>query len=881
MNIRNRLLFVPNFLAIFILCLSLEGNPGLQQVLSNLTPLQKEALLNSGTSQPTESSPSQSQNESVETVDNGKNDEPTETKISEDQKLNNLIFLEQLLLQDLTDFELQQKEAKEGNSLSSSDEIELLESLEQTRKLITQIKRKQREEIARQSLAVDSLQESPVKPFGYDFLRTNPQGQQSDWLIQVPVDYKVGPGDILEILLFGQKNMAYSLQINRDGIIQFPGVGPINILEQQRDFISIKNSINAKIKQNLGDGVQSSISLGSLRSIPVSIVGQVETPGRFMIAPHSTITSALRIAGGVSEKGSLRNISVKRNGNQLVSFDLYEMLLEGDDTNDITLLAGDVLFVPAVGQQVTVLGEVNIPGLFELKKNTSLASLLSMAGGVSPDAFTKQISLQRKNSYGRYDLRTVDSDEKGDMILNGGDLLEVPKAEKRFVDAIEIIGPVERPGYHQWGKDMKLSDMVTNTGFLLDGADMNFAYLIRTDRFRNISIFHFRPSEVIARKSDYSLVPDDRILFLSNLDEVERFKDLRRLIYQIKKQTPNGLKAKIVTISGEVHFPGEYLFSEKMNVHDLVLAAGGIKDSAYEVDAELTRMSMDANYFTKIEHIRIQPSSFLETNASKEFRLTPYDRLNIKPAPLWNLGQFVTIEGEVNFPGVFQISNGETLQQLLKRAGGLSNFAFPQGAIFTRKHLREKEEKELERLKSQLQADIAKSNLDALNPAEAARASAAASAMMSRLENTDALGRLVIDLNSFAKGSSGNDLFLKDGDKLIVPGFPASVSVLGEVNFPTSHMYNPELSQDDYISMSGGMTDNAAQNNIFVVKADGSVHSKSSNRWFKNKNTSKIQVGDTIVIPIDIKQSRMLEQLSYTSQIIYQMAVAAAAVNSF
>ena len=230
--------------------------------------------------------------------------------------------------------------------------------------------------------------------------------------------------------------------------------------------------------------------------------------------------------------------------------------------------------------------------------------------------------------------------------------------------------------------------------------------------------------------------------------------------------------------------------------------------------------------------------------------------------------KFVTIEGEVNFPGVFQISNGETLQQVLERAGGLSKFAFPKGAIFTRKHLREKEEKELERLKSQLQSDIAKSNLDALNPAETARASAAASAMMSRLENTDALGRLVIDLNTFTEESSGPDLFLKDGDKLIVPGFPASVSVLGEVNFPTSHMYNPELSQDDYISMSGGITDNAAENNIFVVKADGSVLTKSSNRWFKNKNSSKIQVGDTIVIPIDIKQSRMLEQLSYTSQII-------------
>lgn len=428
---------------------------------------------------------------------------------------------------------------------------------------------------------------------------------------------------------------------------------------------------------------------------------------------------------------------------------------------------------------------------------------------------------------------------------------------------------------------MKLSDLFAEVGFLLKEADMNFAFLVRSDEFRNLSIFKFYPREILSKKANFDVFPDDQILILSSASEVERFENLRPILLDLKKQTPRGKKALVVNISGEVHFPGEYLLADGMTVGDLVLAAGGLKDSAYEVGAELTRTETDDLKYSRVVHHRIAPTFYLEKNSTNPFLLQPYDRLNIKPTPLWSKGKFVVIEGEVNFPGTYQISRNESLAALIKRAGGLTENAFIKGAFFTRKNLVEREEKELERLMNRLQSDLASSSMDALNPAETARVNATASAMMKRLENTEPVGRMVIDMSKLIGEDTKTNLALKDGDKLIIPSEPSAVSVMGEVNFPTSHLFEAKQSRDDYIALSGGTTDNAAVENIFVVKADGSVFANNSNRWFKNKRTFDIEAGDVIVVPVDIQKSRFLEQLSYTSQIIYQLAVAAAAVNSF
>ena len=225
----------------------------------------------------------------------------------------------------------------------------------------------------------------PLTPFGHDFFHKRQKRKHIDARM-VSSDYQVGPGDILEVLLFGQKNDAFYLPINRDGIIQFPNIGPINIFAQGRDFVTLKNVINQKIKLHLGEGVQSSISLGALRSFQVFVLGQVEYPGSYLVSPHSSITDALRIAGGINSKGSMRKISLKREGEGNKTLDLYDLLLRGDSSMDINLEGGDVVFVPVVGPQVSLDGEVHLPAVYELLGSTKLVDLLTQIGGVTESA---------------------------------------------------------------------------------------------------------------------------------------------------------------------------------------------------------------------------------------------------------------------------------------------------------------------------------------------------------------------------------------------------------------------------------------------------------------------------------------------------------------
>ena len=885
MNITRLKVLHPIFICYFVASWSF-ADPRLNFVLSNLSPEQRNALSqHMGTVSPSitpaiHPQKNEASKEKRETGADPSGTEMVETEPKTEDKLKQLLFLEQLLVQDLENYELRLEEYIDEDVHSPVDEIELLQSIEETQNLLRQIKKEQRVEVSRLASVDTDENDQRLKPFGFDFFQDQ-SADETNTLEHIPADYQVGPGDILEILLFGQRNSSHSLLINRDGIIQFPDVGPINVFEKDRDFLSIKNTINQKIQVTLGNGVQSSITLGVLRSVPVFIVGQVNAPGRYTISPHSSITSAIRKAGGVTEKGSVRTIALMRNGQEVSSLDLYDLLIRGDDSADQKIISGDVIFVPTVGNQVLINGEVNIPALFEIKDKTTLSSLISMAGGFSPYAYSNKIAIQRNNSFGRYDLRTLDFTADQDFLLKGGDIVEVPRTEKRFVDAVQIMGPVEREGYYQWHKGMQLSDLLSETGFLLKDADLSFAYVVRSDEVRNLSILKFHPREILSNDSDLPILPEDQIVILSKKSGFDRFQVLKHLNLELKKQTPSGKKAQIVSVSGEVHFPGEFPLAEGMSISDLVMAAGGLTDSAYGVGAELTRMNYDQRKYSKVEHIRVESSFYTENNSSEPFILEPYDRLNIKPIPLWSTGNFVHLEGEVNFPGSYQIARNESIQSLIDRAGGLTENAFEEGAFFTRENLKVKEQKELERLMNQLQADLATSSLDALNSAEVLRSKDAANSMMKRLESTEPVGRMVIDLASLLKKDSKLKLQLQDGDKLIIPSYPSSVSVMGEVNFSTSHMFRTGLSRDDYIALSGGTTDNAAENNIFVVKADGSVFSNNTNRWFESKRISEVEAGDVIVVPIDVKQSRFLEQMSYTSQIIYQMAVAAAAVNSF
>ena len=319
-----------------------------------------------------------------------------------------------------------------------------------------------------------------------------------------------------------------------------------------------------------------------------------------------------------------------------------------------------------------------------------------------------------------------------------------------------------------------------------------------------------------------------------------------------------------------------------MSLHDLILACGGTKDSAYMVDAEITRMVIDSEQEASLRHIRVDQQTLIDINKSSAFKLKPYDILSIKPIPLWREGESIELTGEFRFPGSYSIKSGETLIDVITRAGGLSERAFPQGAIFSRENLRVKEDEQKQRLIAQLEADLANATLSSADSKEVAQAQSAANAMLSRLRNTESQGRLVIDLKKLLDSKKSTGLLVKSGDALFVPQIPYSVSVSGEVQFPTSHLHEDNLDLDDYLKRSGGFTQNADKDRTFVVKANGAVMTKGGNAWFgKGNSTNRIQAGDVIVVPIDVKQTRFLENLTNGTQIIYQLAVAAAAVNSF
>ena len=423
-----------------------------------------------------------------------------------------------------------------------------------------------------------------------------------------------------------------------------------------------------------------------------------------------------------------------------------------------------------------------------------------------------------------------------------------------------------------------MQDFITNRLDFSTHIDLQYGLIVRKFDNGKIRCVSFIPAEILGGE-EVPLFPEDQVYFFSKSSRVEVLKSL---ISDLRLQTKSGEFAKLVRITGSVHFPVEYPLTESMSLKDLIRVGGGTKDSAYMLDAEITRINVDSEQVASVEHIRVDQKTLSETNASNTFKLQPYDILSIKPIPLWREGESINLSGEFRFPGTYSIKSGETLNDLIKRAGGLSERAFSKGAFFSRRNLRVKEEEQKERLIAQLEADLATATLSATDSADAAKAQSAANAMLSRLRNTESQGRLVIDLDKILNSKNNSSLLVKSGDQLFVPQIPYSVSVSGEVQFPTSHLHEEGLEMNDYLNRSGGFTQNADKDRPFVVKSNGAVMTKGGNAWFgSSKRVNRVEPGDVIVVPIDVKQNRFLENLTYGTQIIYQLAVAAAAVNSF
>lgn len=718
-----------------------------------------------------------------------------------------------------------------------------------------------------------------LHPFGYELFEGVPTTFAPATDIPVPADYVIGPGDTVMVQLYGKENQEYELTVSREGLLQFPSIGPISVAGLK--FEQLQKLIGDRIERQM-IGVKVSTSMGPLRSIRVFILGDARRPGSYTVSALSTITHALFVSGGITTMGSLRNIELKRSGKIVKHFDLYDLLLRGDTSGDARLLPGDVIFVPPLGPTVGVVGEVRRPAIYELRQERTILEALELAGGMLPTAYPEASQMERINAHRERTLMDLDISQAAgsSVLLKDGDTLRVYSILEKMEDIVLLSGHVDRPGGYQWREGLRLTDVIPNLETLLPRPDLDYVMIQR-------ELPPDRRIEILSTRLGHALVHPDAIdnIVLQPRDEIvvfglneDRTETIKPIIEQLRQQARHGKPERVVTISGNVSYPGEYPVEPGMRVADLVRAGGGLGQQAYTLDAELVRYDVIDGRVREVTRQAVNLTAITSGDATHNIELRPFDVLNVKQIPEWRVQQIVNIVGEVKFPGEYVTQRDETLRQVIERAGGFSSRAFKEGAIFTREDLRVKEQVQLDQLRDKLKADLAAISLQqSQEKPESQQAATMAQGLLAQLETAKALGRLVIDLPAIMTGNL-EDVILQNGDKLIVPATPQEVTVLGEVHYPTSHLYQSDLSQDEYIKRSGGQTYKADRDRMYVVRANGEVRTAGGG-WFGGSRQA-INVGDTIVVPLDADRIRPLVLWTSVTQILYQLALSAAAFNA-
>ena len=794
-----------------------------------------------------------------------------------------------------------------------------------------------------------------LKPFGYSLFAGEPTSFMPNESAAVPDTYLVGPGDQLNINFYGKESESFDVKVDREGRISIPDLTPVQVAGLT--FAEVKALINAKVEQEV-IGVKAFVSLGQLRSMRILVLGEAYKPGSYSVSSLTTVSHALFVSGGVSDIASLRNIQVKRAGKVVSNFDLYDLLINGDSSKDIVLKPGDVVLVPSVGSQVTVEGLVKRPAIFELKQGETAKQLLNMAGGLKPEAYAKNVVVERFNNQ-RKEILSVDFSKSNiSYIPQDGDRVRFNSVSSQYENSISLIGAVARPGNYQWYQGKRISDVLKSVrGDLLPQADLSYGLLIRETNINgDIEAHQFDVAQAIIKNADNNLAlkANDKIIIFSRFEEKEiektalenmalsqeqqeqqlkaeqwyEFKQkefekyiginqkeeiitesgqaltiadiskrkvneqsqelkaedyaffsrhnlLLPIIEKLKQQASIAQAMQLVEINGNVTYPGIYPLTVSGEVADLVTAAGGLLESAYTKQAEITRIVLgDAS---QVEHVRFDLESALKGESQNNITLRSKDSINIFSIPNWQENVKVELKGELKFPGTYTIRRGETLTDLLKRAGGFSDFAEQNAAIFTRVSIKEQEQQQLARLSTELRRDIASKSFqnsvsgNTLSYDEMDK-------LLNDLASVEAVGRLVIDLPLIVNNQQ--NLVLQNGDTLYVPSKRDSISIIGEVNYSTSHLYKAGVSVDDYIDLSGGLKERAAEDRIYIIKANGSVEIPNTGGWFAANNANQLEPGDTIVVPMDAGHMDKLTLWSTATQILYQLGVAVAAIGS-
>ena len=679
---------------------------------------------------------------------------------------------------------------------------------------------------------------SSLPAFGYNVFTYSPTTFQPSLNVPTPTNYVVGPGDEIIISLWGETQLVQDLVVSKNGDIFVPNVGLVSVngltMNQLRDKLFERLS---KVYSSLAGGGKEgarthlNVSTGQLRSVKIYVLGEVAKPGGYTLPALSSAFTALYYSGGPTINGTLRDVEVLRNGKVIDDIDLYNYLIKGDQSEDIRLNDGDIVFVPPVGKRVAITGSVFRPSVYELLKGESLRDLLKFASGLNFNAFYQTVHVERvipfaqradyRNNLLNIDLnfKSVDELTQSSFALDDGDVVSILSINDRPQNRVTISGDVKQPGvYELVDSAMTVRDLVMKADSIFPDAFLGKALLTRT--------LPSEKKELIAVDLGKALEGDPASnLVLKNRDSVQIFRD------------ENFYPTRSVEITGEVKLPGTYTRMKNMTLTDLIITAGGLTDFATTKNIEIARMdTVNSDIFATKYTVNL-PEDYWNTRREDDFLLKDFDRVLVKPDSSKENMRTVTVSGEVAFPGTYTILyRGERLSDIIRRAGGFKESAYTPGIFLVRNN------PELNLLKSVSIPDTALMRIYQGQP------------LIDRSRFNAEFGQRVPILWKNIEGDTNSiyNLDLMPGDRLVVPTNPGTITVAGDVELPSTVPYKRGASVRYYVKQAGGYTITSSKGNEVVVLPNGMKWESSG--WFFIDNPD-ILPGSIIYVPSEVKES--------------------------